>query len=87
MSRNSAKQLTLRGIPENVYRNLVKEARRERTSVNKVLLARLFPTNTRNTQGLAHDLVSLSGTWSDEQARDFETHLQSLRQIDAELWR
>lgn len=87
MSRNSAKQLTVRGIPGDVYRTLVREAKRERTSVNKLLLARLFPSPSRDTQGLAHDLTSLAGTWSDEQARDFETQLQSLRQIDTELWR
>lgn len=86
MSRHSAKQLTLRGIPHNLYRDLVREARRRRTSVNKLLLERLLPPQRERAHGHAYDLLALSGTWDADRAADFETSLHALRQIDPELW-
>ena len=33
-----------------------------------------------------HDLDHLAGTWSPEEAREFEAALTEQRQIDPELW-
>jgi hypothetical protein len=34
-----------------------------------------------------HDLDSLAGTWSEEEAAAFDRATASLRQVDEELWR
>jgi hypothetical protein len=34
-----------------------------------------------------HDLDALAGTWSEEEAAEFERATASLRQVDEELWR
>ena len=34
-----------------------------------------------------HDLDPLAGTWSEEEAAEFDEATASFRQVDAELWR
>ena len=88
------KQTTLRGIDPPLARRLRDEARRQGLSLNRTILRLL-----RQAMGLAKpnepspgrqrfaDLDHLIGTWSKEEADEFDRTLQRLRQIDKEMWR
>jgi len=88
------KQTTLRGIDPSLARRLREEARRQGLSLNRTILRLL-----RQATGLAKsgepspgtkrfaDLDGLIGTWSEEEADEFDRALQHLRQIDEEMWR
>ena len=88
------KQTTLRGIDQSLDRRLREEARRQGLSLNRTILRLL-----RQATGLAKssepspgrqrfaDLDGLIGTWSEDEADEFDRALQHLRQIDAEIWR
>lgn len=87
MSHEQAKQLTIRGIPLQYYRELVREAQQRHLSVNQLLLDRLLPPPKRAPHGQAHALLTLAGTWDAKRARDLEQHLTESRRIDSELWK
>ena len=38
-------------------------------------------------QMVHHELDALAGTWSEDEARTFEAHLEAFEQIDEDLWR
>jgi plasmid stability protein len=90
-----AKQVTLRGIDDRLDRALRDEATRRGRSLNRTVLDLL-----EEATGLAevesngavparrfHDLDHLIGTWSTEEADEFDRYLKESRRIDDELWR
>ena len=84
------KTLTLRGIDDELDRGLKKLARQERDSMNAVILHLL-----RDKLGLAkprfrethHDLDDLAGTWTKEEAREFDDVVREFSHIDEEMWK
>jgi plasmid stability protein len=82
--------LTIRGLDEATTEQLRLEATRRGSSMNAVVKDLL-----RNGLGLARpspqrrhsDLDDLAGTWSDEDAREFEQAVALFEQVDPELWR
>jgi plasmid stability protein len=79
-----AKQLTIRGIPDEVARRLARLSAARGTSVNQTVLAILSETlgvDARRTR------LQRYVTWTDDDAREFRTALESQRVVDAELWR
>lgn len=85
MSHKSARQLTLRGIPDHLFREMQAEARRQRTSINGLLLKRLLP-ETEKSEGACASLLSLAGTWDAKRAEDFDKNMGEHRGIDREIW-
>lgn len=83
------KAITLRNIPPDLESILEKEARTSETSLNKTVI-RLLEKATglwpRSSKRRYHDLDELAGTWTPEQAREFDTELAGQRKIDPELW-
>jgi hypothetical protein len=79
--------LALRGIDPMLRAALDKEAARLGLSLNALVLIIL-----RRSLGLAedaplhHDLDSLAGAWSQDQAEEFARALQPFEEIDARLW-
>jgi hypothetical protein len=66
-----------------------RRAQSEGLSFNKTVIRMLEEgVGTRQSQGrnLHHDLDHLAGTWSGEEAEEFEAALADQRQIDVELW-
>lgn len=86
MSQSSARQVTLRGIPDPLYHELRSEAKRRGTSVNKILLHRLHPGLQEKTEGACAELLPLAGTWSKKKAQDFKGAAKGHRRIDKGLW-
>jgi hypothetical protein len=86
------KQLTIRGIPEEVERAIRKEARQKGVSLNKAALAVLERAGGANRRGtrkapLYHDLDHLCGVWDKRQADEMERHVALHREIDEALWK
>lgn len=89
------RQVTLRGIDDRLVRTLRREAQRRRRSLNRTVLDLLAEaTGLAEAPGAAgaarqrfNDLDHLAGTWSEQDARDFDRHLRSSRRIDDDLWR
>lgn len=84
------KQLTIRGIPDQVDKEIKKESRKMGVSLNKAAIALL----QKSVSGLSvkrprlhHDLDKLAGKWSKAEAREFDQILGNQRRIDEELWR
>ena len=86
------KQLTIRGIPDEVERRIRKEARQKGVSLNKAALAMLEKASGINRQGKSkrpshHDLDHLCGIWNKTEAREIEKHVSLHREIDEALWK
>jgi hypothetical protein len=83
------KTITLRNIPPELARKLEQKARARRVSLSKAVIE-LLEEGTGLRRGeprvLHHDLDSLAGTWTKEEARAFERSLRDQRKIDPELW-
>jgi hypothetical protein len=85
-------QLTIRDVNRQLRAALEREARRRGLSLNRTVLALLAESTglTRLPQLAArehHDLDELAGTWSEQQAREFDEALAEQRGIDGRLWR
>ncbi len=86
------KQITLRGIPDEVKKTARKEADRKGVSLNKAIIALLersvgTKVTEKKKRVLYHDLDHLAGLWSREEAASFDKTLKARRKVDAELWK
>lgn len=84
------KQLTIRGVDENLHKTLQNKANQQGLSMNQYVL-RLI----KESVGLAarssleqefFDLDSLAGTWSEAEYAEFIRTLDEQRQPDKDLW-
>jgi hypothetical protein len=86
------KQMTIRGIPEEVEKVVKKEAERKGLSLNRAFISVLERAATgkspeKKKRVLHHDLDHLSGLWSREESAAFEKSLRGQRKVDEELWK
>jgi hypothetical protein len=86
------KQLTIRGIPDEVERAIRKEAGKRGVSLNKAALAVLERAGGASRRGkriehLCHDLDHLCGVWNKKQADEMERHAALHREIDEAIWK
>ncbi len=86
------KQLTIRGIPEEVGRAIEREAKRRGKSKNKIVVSLLRQATgvksvKSNGARLFHDLDHLFGAWSANEADRFEKYLRDHRKMDEDLWK
>ncbi len=79
-----AKQLTIRGVPEEVARRLARMSQDRGKSVNATVLEIL-----EGAAGLHGRRARLDRyvTWTDEDLDEFEDALKAQRVIDEDLWR
>lgn len=85
------KQLTVRGVNDELHRALQNEAERLGVSVNGLVLKFL-----KESVGLAYETISrdqefddldfLIGAWSQADEEEFAGLLQTQRTVDPELW-
>jgi plasmid stability protein len=78
-------QLTVRGVPSGVKKQLVMRAAREHKSLNNVLVEIL--TNAAGTEPsnmIYRNLSELAGTWVADAA--FDSAIEAQDQIDESLW-
>lgn len=85
------KAITLRNLPPEVAEAVRERAKRGKTSVNKAVIGLLEESmgkKPRNKEQVRyHDLDHLAGTWTKEEAEQFEKLLAEQRAIDPELWK
>ncbi|MHB1664012.1 MAG: hypothetical protein ACYCT7_01955 [bacterium] len=87
------RQLTIRGIPEEIQAIVKKEAEEKGVSLNKAFISLVVKAAGINEEKnkkeniIYHDLDFLSGLWTEDEARIFEKNLAIHRKIDDELWK
>jgi len=85
------KQITVRGIPDEIEKIVKREAKTKGSSLNKAfisLLERATGIKTKEKKRtLYHDLDHLFGVWTKEDASMFNKNLQLQREIDKDLWK
>ncbi len=83
--------VSLRGISEEVKNELKTEARRRNQSVNALLLSFINKgigrQEKRSYRTQYSDLDELAGTWTEEDAAEFEAAISSFNEIDESLWK
>lgn len=85
--------ITIRKMPPDLEKRIEAIAAEEGTSLARTvirLLMRatgLLGSELSETPGTRHhDLDDLAGTWSDEEAAEFDRSLARQRQVDPEVW-
>jgi len=85
------KAITLRNIPANVAKAIQDKAREAHASMNRAVVLlleeRLGLGTDKKKERIHHDLDHLMGTWSAEEADEFDRALREQRRIDPELWK
>ena len=82
--------MTLRGIDERIAGALKERARKEDTSVNSVTLRILKESlglEKKKRSVLYDDLDHLAGTWSEQDAVEFERTIAVFEAVDKEMWK
>ena len=81
-------QMTLRQIPDQVEERIRQLSAKNGESINKTTLKLLMKATGCKTEGMKkRDLSALSGTWSKNEAREFEEAVKIFEQVDGELWK
>ena len=81
--------ITLRNIPLEIQEAIERRAHDEGLSFNKTVLRMLeeaLGLGSGRGDRLHHDLDHLAGTWSQEEADEFDAAVAEERRIDPELW-
>ena len=81
--------MSIRGMDDQTLTRLKKQAAQEGSSLNSLALRLLQGTGAATQPGglkKFDDLDALAGTWSDEEARDFERNTAAFAEVDAALW-
>lgn len=83
------KVITLRNIPPAVAQRIEERAARTGLSLNKTVI-RMLEESFDLVDGAPldrhGDLDDLAGSWTDEDAREFDRVLAEQRRVDAEMW-
>ena len=82
------KTMTIRGVPPDVAAALEAEKRRRGLSLNRTVLSLVqeaLGVSRRRRRG--NGLRQLSGSWSEDEFRHFETHVAAFGDIDRDLWK
>lgn len=85
------KQLTIRGVADELHHELRNRADQNNMSINRYVLSILKERVGLSNHGSLHDiefddLDCLAGTWTQDEYQEFREMLQGQRTIDTELW-
>ena len=80
-------QITLRQIPENIYKQIRILAKKNNTSINKTIIVLLKKSlGIEDYSDKKRNLSDLAGTWNEYQLDEFNKNIQIFEQIDNEVW-
>lgn len=82
--------MTLRGIDDAIAGALKEKARREDSSVNAVMLKILKESlgiDKKRRSAVYDDLNHLAGTWSAQDAAEFESATSVFEHVDEDIWK
>lgn len=84
-------QLSIRGLDDGLLAELKQRAAADNASVNAVVLKLLDEALGRTPRGPLprrhSDLDALAGTWSPQEAQDFEGATAAFDEVDPSLWK
>lgn len=80
------RQITIRGIPDDLALALEKEKARRGTSLNHAVLELLRQSLGLNSPRYENGLSQFAATWTAEEFADFSKHTEMFEQVDAEDW-
>ena len=79
--------ITLRNIPPDIARAIYRKAKDDRTSLNRTVINMLLDTVDTPKRIRYRDLSDLAGSWTKEQADEFDQDVAEQRKIDPEMWK
>ena len=86
------RQITLRGIPDNIETLAQEEAKSKGVSLNKAFISLLRRGAERQASkrgkrpGAKSEFSKFLGLWKDEDAVAFDESLRQQREVEKELW-
>ncbi len=80
------KAITLRNLPPHVEQVVRRRAAEERWSLNRTVV-RMLEEAVGSRSEEKEILEELAGTWSREEADEFDQALKAQRSIDPEVWK
>jgi len=86
------KAITLRNLPPELAKTIRQKAEEQGTSINKAVINLLeegtgIRGKKNGKKSLHHDLDSLAGSWTKDEAEEFDKSLAAQRTIDPDLWK
>lgn len=81
------KQITIRGVSNELARALQNEKKRRGTSLNQAVLDLLGQSLGLTSKQYDNGLAKLAGTWSSQEFADFEQQTKFFEQVDSEVWK
>jgi len=85
------KSMTIRGLNDSLAEKLKQTAKQEGKSVNQLVIETLRKKfnmeKEKKFTKIHHDLDHLFGKWSQEEFEFIQDKIDSIRQIDEELWK
>lgn len=90
-NKNKNDLITLRNLPPELGRIIRQRADEKGLSLNKAVIGFLQetigPTGHEKEKAIHDDLDALAGSWTKQEAKEFEKTLAAQRAIDVELWK
>lgn len=80
------RQITIRDLDNDAEKEIRKIASHSRKSINQVI-KEIIHKELRKNEKPAASLKQLAGGWSQKEAAEFETAIQSCEQIDEDMWK
>lgn len=81
-------QITVRGLAPEVEAEIRRRAEREHRSINQTIQILLREALGLDEAGARkRDLAHLAGTWTQQEAQEFDAAVQIFEEVDPELWR
>jgi hypothetical protein len=84
------RQFTVRGLPEEVEKKIMKEAADKGISLNKAVVSLLSGGGPRGRgkKGEGYrDLDPFFGIWKQAEGEEFDRQLELQREVDQDLWK
>ncbi len=81
--------ITLRNLPPELAKKIRQTAENQGTNINKAVI-KLLEEGTekkKRKRQVHHDLDALAGSWTKEEAMEFDKALALQRTIDPDLWK
>jgi plasmid stability protein len=88
-SGDGMSNISVRGLDSDLMASLKKQAGREGASVNTVVLRLIeqgLGKSPKRPIKQYDDLTSLAGTWSQQDAMEFDQTVASFAEVDNEIW-
>jgi hypothetical protein len=81
------RQLTIRGVTDDLARALEQARKQRGSSLNQTVLELLRQGLGLSSNRFDNGLSKLAGTWTKKEFHDFEKNVAAFNQVDEEIWK